>query len=192
MSEPSSAERRAWRDALCAPALILLTAYPLQFGLDFLRERNLLRKSMLAAAVIVAVATVVHFIRQRAGVREWAVLGAVGAAYLFAASRIEIVQERVHLFEYGAVALLFERALTVSRSERCKNSSGSWRALDAGAAALGLGALVGIADELVQGALPNRQFDLRDIGLNSLAVATALIASVVLALARARDRGGRE
>jgi VanZ family protein len=65
--------------------------------------------------------------------------------------------EAVHLVEYGILAVLFRRALPGG----------------AGASILAAG-LIGILDEVIQGATPGRVFDVRDIVINVLAAAVAL------------------
>ncbi|MBP1644251.1 MAG: hypothetical protein H6Q03_2920, partial [Acidobacteria bacterium] len=163
----SAEERRWWRISWAYVAAIYLSLYPLQFALDFLRTRNLLRLSLAALALVLAGVAVRVLARRRAGRREWLVLVLVGATYVLAAMRMPIVQERLHLAEYGGLALAFRRALALG--------------------AAGLAALAGLVDELIQGVLPNRQYDLRDVGFNAGAAVLALVAAGALAGARASD-----
>lgn len=73
---------------------------------------------------------------------------------------------RVHLAEYGLLAILILRALP--------------RTQGAGPvfAAFAIAAGVGLADETVQHFLPNRVFDWYDVGLNAAAALLGLLASV--------------
>ncbi len=48
-------------------------------------------------------------------------------------------------------------------------------------------ALLGWIDEGIQSLLPNRAYDLRDVGFNALAGLMAIVASLLLALARRMD-----
>jgi hypothetical protein len=71
MSAWKMSERRRWGAALGTLLLINLSAWPLQFVLDFLRSRNLLRLSMAALFVLSAAGMVIWLARRRAGWAEW-------------------------------------------------------------------------------------------------------------------------
>jgi hypothetical protein len=75
------------------------------------------------------------------------------------------------------VAILIHQALT----ERQRQGR---RVPSPAALAFALTVLLGFFDELIQAILPNRVFDLIDVGFNALAGLMAILAS--LALARAR------
>jgi len=183
-------ERLFRRAALGSLLAIYLTAWPLQFALDFLRARNLLRWSMAVVFALAGAAVAAWLGRRRAGWREWAMLAGLVAAYLFLALRLRIVQERLHLVEYGLVALLFEAALAARfraaaqppRSARLRAAAGAFLLTFAG----------GFVDEVIQGILPNRQYDLRDVTMNGFAGALALVAAASLAAARGRDAARSE
>jgi hypothetical protein len=179
----SAEERRWWRISWAYVATIYLSLYPLQFALDFLRERNLLRLSLAALALGLAGVGVRALARRRARRREWLALALVGALYALVALQMPIVQERLHLAEYGLLALAFRRALAL----RAAASGGRPDALGTAAGAAGLAALAGLVDELLQGVLPNRQYDLRDVGFNAGAAVLALAAAAALGAARASD-----
>jgi hypothetical protein len=183
----SAEERRWWRISLAYVGAIYLSLYPLQFALDFLRERNLLRLSLAALALALAGAAAWLLLRRRAGVREWATLAAAGALYLAIALRMPIVQERLHLAEYGLLALGFRRALAL----RAAAGGGRPGRLGSAAGAAGLAAAAGLVDELIQGVLPNRQYDLRDVAFNAGAAVLALAAAAALDVTRAADRQPR-
>jgi hypothetical protein len=183
----SASERRWWTLALVYLAGIYLSLYPLQFALDFLRTRNLLRLTMGALFVVAGAAVVAAMARRRATRLEWLVLGAIGATYLLLLSRMTIIQERLHLLEYGLLALAFREAL-VARAAASPGGTAARPARTA-AGALGLTALAGWVDEGIQGILPNRVYDLRDVGFNALAAAIALAAAA--ALGWAARRAGR-
>lgn len=167
-------ERRLWIAVGLAVAALFLALYPLQFALDFLRARNLLR--LTVAAVFCGGATAVLWWARRSALtlRGWGILGAAALVYGAIAAWLDVPQERLHLVEYGGLALLLREALA-ERSRRL-SSPGSggiagrraaWRALVAASA-------IGVADEVVQGILPNRQYDPRDIAFNVVAAALAL------------------
>lgn len=77
--------------------------------------------------------------------------------------------ERIHILEYGLLALLFYWAL--------RPSAGAMALLLAGVAA----AAVGVVDETVQWLVATRVGELRDVLLNWAATATGLVAAVSLA-----------
>jgi len=174
MERRRAEERRFWSAAVALLLVIWGSAYFIQFALDALRERNLLRVAIAVAALVAAAVVVVPMARRRASAREWAALIAIGLVYAAVASQLGIVQERVHLIEYGAVAWLFRGALAA----RAVAAPLAW------GGAFGLASLGGLVDEAIQGWLPNRHWDLRDVGLNALSAALALGACALLEAAR--------
>ena len=178
----SAQERRWWRIALACLSLVYLSLWPVQFALDFLRERNLLRLALALLFLCAAAAVVAALARARAGLRAWLVLALVAAVYLALAGEMSIVQERLHLLEYGALALVFRRAVAARFAAAPPGTSrpGASAAL----LAAGLTAAAGLTDELIQGVLPNRHYDPRDVGFNALAGALALGAEAALGWAR--------
>jgi hypothetical protein len=181
-----SEERRWWRLSLAYLAAIYLSLYPLQFVLDFLRARNLLRLS-LAALFVAAAAAVAVWMRRRGARRlEWLALAGIGAVYAALLERMTIVQERLHLLEYGLLALGFRAALEARR----RRGAPTGGAAGVAAGAWLLTALAGWLDEGIQGLLPNRVYDLRDVGFNALAGALALASAAALEAARRRARRG--
>jgi hypothetical protein len=182
----SVAERRWWTAAAAAVGAIYASLYPLQFVLDALRERNLLRKSIAAAGVVVALGVGGGLARRAAGWREWAALACCAAVYTLVASRFEVVQERIHLAEYGVVALLAIGALEARAA-----AGGAFDAVRPAIAAAALTAAVGWLDEGIQGLLPNRYYDLRDVALNAASGALALGALELLRRARRADVDAR-
>lgn len=87
--------------------------------------------------------------------------------------------ERIHLVEYGILGALAWWALRRL----------GWVAGFTLGAALGLAALVGLGDELVQGVTPGRYFDWRDVMLNAASAALGLAVLVAVSLARRSGRG---
>jgi hypothetical protein len=187
----SGRERRLWTAAAALVAAIYGSAYFVQFALDFLRERNLLRLAIGIVFAVVAVVVVTFLRRAGAGARTWSTLALAGAVYLAVALWLGIVQERIHLIEYGALALLLlaalrERAGAGPAMNPKPDATTSPATL---AVAFGLASAAGVGDELIQGALPNRVGELRDVLLNALSAALALGAGSALESALARDRG---
>ncbi len=185
----SDRERRLWIAVAIAVALLLASLYPLQFLLDALRARNLLRLSIAGLFLFCAAAVVVVLARHGATLRTWLVLALTGALYGAFALALEVPQERLHLVEYGALALLVRAAVVESAAVRAL----ARRATNVDIWTLGLVTLIGWLDEAVQGALPNRQYDLRDVAFNALSAALALgAAAAVRATLASRARESAE
>ncbi len=105
---------------------------------------------------------------------------------------MEVPQERLHLVEYGALALLVRAAVAESVAVRALGE----RVTSVDIWALGAVTLIGWLDEAVQGILPNRMYDLRDVGFNAFAAALALVAAaalraVTVGVERRREPSGR-
>ena len=179
-------ERRLWIAVGVAVAALFLSLYPLQIALDFLRERNLLRLSIGASFLAVVLIVAVRMFRRRFGPREWAVLCAAGAIYLLVAAWLDVPQERLHLVEYGGLALLLRAAFAERERNRADEPGEPRQAPGVAAKSLVAAGSIGLVDELVQGVLPNRQYDTRDVALNLVAAALAL--AVATSLERARYR----
>jgi VanZ family protein len=165
----SSWHRYAWRLFLAYVAIVLAA---LPFARDLvlaLRNTNLLGASV-TAVYAASVALVVYHVVFDLRTSDWvaflvvATLIAVIAALLLGLS---VPEERVHFLQYAVMALLARSAFGAGRTGR----AGMTRAL--GWAAL-LSSALGVADEVLQGLLPNRVFDLRDIAMNVGAVVVAL------------------
>lgn len=84
------------------------------------------------------------------------------AGYTWALGLTTTYEERLHLLEYGVVALMLERAVSIQQWRHPR-----WLRLPALALAV---AAVGWLDEGIQAALPNRQYDPWDVGFNALAL----------------------
>jgi len=173
----SDRERRLWFWAIGVVGAIYATLGPAQVLVEALRERNLLRVSVVAVLLGVGVPIAVRWIKSRPGQREIGVALGIAAVYLMAWIRILSWEERTHLFEYGLVAILIHQALT----ERLRHDR---RVLVPAVLAVAVTALLGWLDEGIQAILPNRIYDLRDVGFNALAGLMAIAASLALAQAR--------
>ena len=172
-------ERRLWVAVAVAVSLLLAALYPFQLVLDALRARNLLRLSIAGLFLVGAVPVVYSLARRRAPLRAWIVLAAAGAVYLGLAVAMEVPQERLHLVEYGALAILLRAAFAESAAVRPRGAHSTNVDLRSLLAATAIGWL----DEAMQGILPNRMYDLRDVGFNALAAAVALGAAAALRVA---------
>ena len=173
----SDRERRLWFWTLAVVVAVYSTLALAGTLAGFLSERNLLDVSFVLGWLLMVVAIAGQSAKRRPGSSEiWVALG-VTSVYLMAWFRIESPEERTHLFEYGLVAVLVYEALT----ERLRQGR---RVPSPAFLAVLVAALLGWLDEGIQAILPNRVYDIRDVGFNALAALMAIVAS--LALARAR------
>lgn len=181
-------ERHLWTAAAVYFAAILSTLSTAQQLLLVLRERGLLRGTVLGVFLVAALALVAAVAVGRPGWRETLVVLALGLAYALLLRQMAMHQERLHILEYGALALLVLAAL----EERCRALSSSppphWPPYFF---ACLVTALAGLVDELIQGILPSRVGDPRDVAFNAFAGALALAALAARRAARTRDRAGR-
>lgn len=179
-SSPASRRRRVLRWAAVAAwtSLIYLTlpAAPLVWR-GFLAATGGVGRHLAAfgvAAVALIAVAVVRRLRPPAG----RVLGLIGVAFAYVAALTLIpltAGERTHLLSYGVLAWLVLRALELD--------------LDRGVSAVAAVVLVsalGLGDELIQGALPNRVFEWKDVLLNSL---SGVLATTALMLTVPRNSG---
>ncbi len=176
----SDRERRLWLWALAVVAAIYSTLGLAGTLAEALRERNLLEPAFMAGFVVVIAAIVGVGLKTRPTLREiWVALG-VAAVYGMVVVRMGVgPAERTHLFEYGLVAVLIHQALT----ERRRNG----RAVPVPAVlAVTVTAALGWIDEGIQAVIPNRVYDLRDVGFNTLAGLMAVVAILILGWVRGR------
>jgi VanZ family protein len=144
----------------------------------YLRERNLLNAAFFTGFLLVILVVAPIGLSKRPGRFEiWAALG-IAAVYGMVLTRAFINPvERTHLFEYSLLAVFIYQAFI----ERVKN--GGKVPAPAFLAVL-LTALLGWLDEGIQWLLPNRVYDIRDVGFNALAGLMAIAAILVLGWAR--------
>lgn len=205
----SARERRLWIWAAVSLIAIYASLAYVRAPTEWLRERNLLRLAV-AAVFLVAVALIASVLaRRRPGRTELFVLAAAAVAYLGVLLRMERVEERVHFLEYGLVGGLVYAALL----ERWRRGPGGGaargretspggaeapdRPVSAGPArgrfpwteliAIFVTAAAGWGDEGIQAILPNRVYELRDVGLNVAAGILVVTAMAARSWARRRD-----
>ena len=169
----SARERRLWACLAAVVTTIYATLGLTRSLTGVLRDHGLLEVSFAIGVALIALAVLAFGIRARARGAEIAVALAIVAVYLLAFVRMSIPEERTHLLEYGLVAVLIHEAL----DERARHG----HQLPArGICAVAGAAMLGGVDELIQGLLPRRVFDVRDLLFNLLAAAMAVIASTAL------------
>jgi hypothetical protein len=145
---------------------------------EALLDRGILDLAYVVSFFFVLLAIAGTALRKRADGREiWLVLG-MAAVFVMVVVRMGIgPAERTHLFEYGLVAVLIHQALT----ERARNGR---RVPFPAVVTVVVTSALGWIDEGIQALLPNRVYDLGDVGTNAFAAVMATLASVVLAWAR--------
>lgn len=174
----SDRERRLWSWVLIVVAAIWSTLGLAGTLVERLGARDQLDTAFVISFVVVLAAIAAGALQRRPGRREtWVALG-IAAVYGMVVIRMGIPpQERTHLFEYGLVAVLIHQAL-------CERRRSGRRVPVPAAAAVAINAVVGWVDEGIQAFLPNRVYDIRDVGFNALAGLMTIVASLVLARVR--------
>lgn len=179
----SARERRWWTLAASTQLLIYASLYWVRPIAEWLRERNLLRLSVAVLFLMVLIGILRWSWRRRPGRSERAAISAAAAAYVVVLWLTPIPEERVHFLQYGVVAALIYAALLERRQQL-----GEERSTIPFLAALLLTTAGGWVDEGIQAILPNRYYDLRDVGLNAAAALLALLSLAAVRWARERDR----
>jgi hypothetical protein len=167
----SRRERRLWSAAGLCVALIYSTLSLARPIAEALRERNLL--GFVVGLVFIGIAGLIawHLAVARPGRRAVLTVALIGGVYLVLLTAIPMLpEERLHFLEYGLVAILIYEALQERRAHLTEVGSSApgadpWPFLIAFLAT----ATLGWIDEGIQAVLPNRVYDLRDVGFNALA-----------------------
>lgn len=174
----SDRERRLW-----IWTLVIIVAIYSTLGLQgrlvaILQDLNLLVGVYISLLVLMVLAIIGSAIKRRIGRYEvWVTLG-IAAVYGMLVVRLFLNPvERTHLFEYGLVGVLIYKAL----EERNRNGR---RAITTAIIAIIATSLLGWLDEGIQAILPNRVYDIRDVGFNALAGLMAVTASLLLSRVR--------
>ena len=178
----SHRERRLWLVAAFTTATIFST-----LGLAGTWVGGLGSSDLNAATFVLGFLLVLGAIgvrgsgRRIGGMEAFAAIGVI-AVYVLVLTRLMSFAERSHLMEYGVVAIVIHAALA-ERSQKVTSVK------HPGLMAIGMTALIGATDELVQLALPARVFDPVDILFNTAAAVMSVSAVILLGWARARRRG---
>ncbi len=176
----SDRERRLWLWTLAVLIAIYSTLGPMAELAAALRERNLLRVSSTAVLLLVVAFFAVPWVKNRPGRFEIGAAIGVTTVYLATLIRMPVPEARSHMFEYGLLAILIYQALT----ERRQNG----REIPVPAViAVVATTLLGWLDEGIQAFLPNRVYDLLDVGFDAAAALTAIVATLFMSWARRLD-----
>ena len=110
---------------------------------------------IVASGVALWIMLVVYRIRD---IAAYILMSMLALVVVYFMSGLEVQQERVHFIQY---AVLTMGILWCFEGSRLKKAT--W------IIAIALSSLAGFIDESIQGIVPNRYFDMRDVGLNALA-----------------------
>ncbi len=181
MALTSAREKRLWLQAALVQVAIYASLAYVRTPTTWLRERNLLRLTVGALFLVAAALILWRVGRRRPGVRELLVLAVFGAVYVYVLQGMRFVEERVHFLEYGLVGGLVYAALRERRANLLRAGGGPLilTRLPA-AAAMAITGLLGWGDEGIQALLPDRYYELRDVGMN--VVAGILVVAAMAAL----------
>ena len=156
---------KKWTAALAYVGAIYATLGVAPRPLAVLRAHNCLRLT-LAIAFLACVLLVLNVMRFRSR-NLWNYFGfalTVGA-YLGLTRFVQTPEEQVHFVQYGLVGVLFLRAVRTHTPTLPV----------AYAVAFALAALAGWLDEVLQGHVPGRHYDVRDIQLNAVSALLGLV-----------------
>ncbi|MBO6576774.1 MAG: VanZ family protein [Rhodothermales bacterium] len=172
-------EGRLWIWAGVVVLIIYTTLGPAQIINEWLRERSMLLNTVTIGVGAFAAVALAAWLRTKPGLQQVGfVLGALAAAAM-AVMRVDSIELRTHLFEYGVVAMLIYQAF----SERWRGRYGLFAPAAAGFA---VSVVVGAVDEAIQWFLPNRVFDPVDIGFNAVAAGMVIGIGLVITWMRRR------
>ncbi len=172
-----------WKWPLAYTALLFLSLPFAREALERLDQAGL--SGVLALALLSCWAGLAVFLLRRAfrrRARTRAVLGTVFFLALYAAAAAfstSLMAERIHFIEYGILAVLCLRA-AVRRLRGLRALLYSLLAV----------VIVGFLDEVIQGFLPGRFYDLRDILIDTLAGALPVVGLSALSILSLGPRAG--
>ena len=158
----SVAERRDWL-LVVAWTLVIYATLPvarrlsdalIEMGYKWLLHQGPV--ALVALALVAALAYIIARAPDRKGLRIFFLINVAILYGLFLKFLGKIPIERIHLAEYGILAILAKRA--------ADHRLGGWLAY---AFAAFLVADIGLGDELIQKVLPDRYFDWRDVATNA-------------------------
>lgn len=188
MALTSAREKRLWLQVAFVQIVIYASLAYVRTPTTWLRERNLLRLTVGSLFLLAVVLIVRQVSRRRPGIGELVTLAAFGVIYLVVLLGMRIVEERVHFLEYGLIGGLAYSALWERRTNLIREGKRLLALTRVPAvAAMVITGLLGWGDEGIQAILPERYYELRDVGINVVAGMLVVSAMVALRWARAWD-----
>ena len=173
----SARERRLWTWTLVVVITIYSTLGLARTLSGILRENDILGQAFFYGFILIGIAVIVLALRVRPGGVEIGIGIGIAAVYLMLFSRLGLLEERTHLFEYSFLAVLIYEALK-------ERASQGRRVPSPPVLAFFITVGIGWLDEGIQAILPNRFYDIIDVGFNSLAAFVAIVGSLALEWAR--------
>lgn len=173
----SKRERNLWLWVVAVVVAIFSTLGLAQTLAGILQDRELLDGTFLIGLFLVLATIVAMALKSRPRGIEIGVILGIAAVYLLVFLRMAVPAERSHLIEYGVLAVFVYQALLERRSQ-------GRRVPVPALVALLVTAFLGLLDESIQALLPNRHYEIVDVGFNALAALMAIGASVALVWVR--------
>ena len=176
----SPREKRLWLWALLVTIAIFSTLALNSDITDPLRDQALLAQLVgLSLLLILASVLSQSFVNKPGPVEIWITLGVLGVA-LLTVLRWQSAEERTHLFEYAVLAAFIFQGFKERRANLV-----TFKRSPALIALLVTIAIGGV-DELIQTLIPNRVFEVQDLGLDAAAALLTVGTSQVAEFARKR------
>ena len=173
----SRRERWLWTCAVLVISVVYLTLGVVRDLLQPLEASGWGPCLFLSGCFLVLVFVLTQGMTKRPGWAEIVAGIGIAAVYGFTLMSIALPEERMHLIIYGIVALLIYAALL-------ERSASGQKVFASPVVVVMVTAVLGLIDECLQLALPDRVFDVRDILYDALAAALAVIANASLRWAR--------
>lgn len=159
--------KKRWLIAFGYVGFIYATLGVVRAPISFLRAHGVLRLSLGLMYVVCFFLLFGTLFKQRpAPLWRYFVLCLIGGLYFLVGKWVRTPEEQIHFFQYGLVGVFYARALQLHWDSRVKVV----------VAALILATIAGTIDEILQGFLPSRHYDTRDIFLNAISAFLGLIA----------------
>jgi len=171
----SKRERYLW----LATTIVLISIYS-TLGLAGVMVEKMQNRGVLDSFyVLFACLTLVVFITQGLKTRPGGMDIAIATGLVIVLSMVVVrmgipLVERTHLIEYGLLATFIFQAL----EERDQNNR---KVPLIPLITIGATSFFGLVDEVIQALLPNRIFDIRDVGFNVIAAVIAVFFSLLMA-----------
>jgi VanZ family protein len=154
-----------WILAFAYVGFIYATLSVVPAPMAYLRAHNVLRVTIVSLFLVCLSITFVIMIFRTHKLWRFLSLFVLAALYGWLTTLVKRPEEQIHFIQYGLVGVLFARALVPRWGD-------GWRSF---AAALALAIVAGTIDENIQGHLPNRHYDLHDIGLDAVSALLGLV-----------------
>jgi glycopeptide antibiotics resistance protein len=161
---------KRWLVALFYVGFIYATLGVVRAPVGYLRSLGLLRISLgILYGITVVTLLWILYRNGRLTRLRFSCLTLVALSYWYICKWVKTPEEQIHFFQYGLVGVLFARAIQLQTNSRLKIFFG----------ALFLASIAGWLDEILQGHMPTRHYDVRDIYLN---IVSAFLGLVLLQL----------